>query len=273
MKFTFDPGFFVLLALAASLYARAVRALARRGRRVSPWQQAAWYGGLALMALAIMGPASGYVERLLVAHMAEHLLIAELAAPLLLVGLRTPVLQHYLPAPLMRPLARSRLLQRLRIVGRPPVAIAIFLVVLYVWHFPFAFEGALRNEWLHGLQHQSFIVISMLVWWPALEPNRARLPGQLWKIAHIFAARMVSIFLGMALIVSRTPWYHGYYGGRAREYGLSPLADQQLAGGMMMSLDVVIAIFALCLFFWLAAADAERLERAQLEKAERPVPS
>ena len=38
------------------------------------------------------------------------------------------------------------------------------------------------------------------------------------------------LFLGMALIFSRSPWYGSFYGDRAREYGLTPLEDQQLAG-------------------------------------------
>ena len=264
MRWTLDPVPLGLLLVAAGLYVRAVRTLAARGQRISPWQQAAWWVGLGLMGLALMGPASGYVTRLLVAHMAEHLLIADIAAPFLLAGLRTPVLQHLLPPVLMRPLSRSRGLRRFgHAISRPPVAITIYLVVLYCWHFAFAFEGALRSSWVHALQHQSFIAISLLVWWAALEPGRRHLPGHLWKIGYIFAARIVSLLLGMALIFSRSPWYEGFYGDRARQYGLTPLEDQQLAGGLMMSLDVLLILFALCLFFWKAAADHDRDEAAQ----------
>jgi putative membrane protein len=261
VRWTFDPALLVLLIVAGALYLRAVRGLARRGQTISTWQQVSWWAGLALTGLALMGPISGYVTRLLVAHMAEHLLIADIAAPLLLAGLRTPVLQHYLPPDLMRPLSRSRRLKRFgHAISRPPVAIAIYLLVLYFWHFAFAFEAALRNGLVHALQHESFVAISMLVWWSAIEPGRRHLPGQLWKIGYIFAVRMVSLFLGMALIFSRSPWYGGFYGDSARAYGLSPLEDQQLAGGMMMSLDVLIMVFALCLFFWRAAADHDREE-------------
>jgi cytochrome c oxidase assembly factor CtaG len=264
MRWTFDPALLGLLVAAGSLYLRAVRTLARRGQPVGAWQQTAWWSGLGLTTLALMGPASGYVTRLLVAHMAEHLLIADIAAPLLLAGLRTPVLQHFLPPTLMRPLSRSHTLRRFgHGISRPPVAIAVYLLVLYFWHFAFAFEAALRHPVVHALQHQSFIAISMLVWWSAIEPGRRHLPGQLWKIGYIFAVRMVSLFLGMALIFSRTPWYGGFYGERARAHGLTPLEDQQLAGGMMMSLDIVIIVFALCLFFWRAAADHDREETAR----------
>jgi putative copper resistance protein D len=270
VRWTFDPVLLGLLALAGALYVRAVRNLGRRGQPISRWQQASWWTGLALTALALMGPLSGYVTRLLVAHMAEHLLIADIAAPFLLVGLRTPVLQHFLPPDLMRPLSRSKGLKRFgHAITRPPVAIAIYLLVLYSWHFAFAFEAALRNGWVHALQHESFVAISVLVWWSAIEPGRRHLPGHLWKIGYIFAVRMISLFLGMALIFSRSPWYDGFYGDRAREFGLSPLEDQQLAGGLMMSLDIVVIMFALCLFFWRAAADHDR-DEAEAEASAAP---
>jgi putative membrane protein len=273
MRWTFDPALLALLGLAGGLYVRAIVVLRRRGQEISGWQQASWWFGLVLTSLAFMGPSSGYVDDLLVAHMAEHLLIADIAAPFLLVGVRTPVLQHYLPPSLLRPLSRSRGLKRFgHAISRPWTAIAIYLVVLYVWHFAFAFEAALRHGLVHALQHQSFIAISMLVWWSAIEPGRRRLPGELWKIPYIFAVRMVSMFLGTALIFSRSPWYGGFYGERARAHGLTPLEDQQLAGGMMMSLDIVIIVVALCVFFWRAAADHDRAEAEEQAREARNAP-
>jgi cytochrome c oxidase assembly factor CtaG len=70
----------------------------------------------------------------------------------------------------------------------------------------------------------------------------------------------------MALIFSRSPWYEGFYGDRARDYGLTPLEDQQLGGALMMSLDVLMIVFALCLFFWKTAADHDREEEAQARR-------
>ena len=70
-----------LIALPAGLYARAVRILARRGYRVPRWQQASWYAGLLLMAIALLSPLDSLGETdLLSAHMAQHLLIADLSA-------------------------------------------------------------------------------------------------------------------------------------------------------------------------------------------------
>lgn len=265
-----DPSVLLALATAAGLYLRAVRQLRRRGQHVGVGQQLAFWGGLALTAAALLSPIDRLSEDLFAAHMGQHLLLAELGAPLLLVGIRTPVLLFMLPRPALVSLARRRRLRRaLAFLSAPLVAVPVYILVLYTWHLGFMFEGALRSEPLHALQHQSFVAISVLVWWSALEPNRRRLRGELWKVAHIFAARMGGMFLGMAFIVMRAPAYAGFYGERAGEYGLSPLQDQQFGGGMMLTLDAAIVLFALCFFFWRASEDDLRAQEAERAAASR----
>jgi putative membrane protein len=264
MRFSFDPAVIALLLAATALYVRAVRALGRRGYEVPVWQQVAWHGGVGLTAVALLSPIDGLGEDLLSAHMGQHLLLADLSAPLLLTGLRTPVLQSYLPPPVLRPLARQRGLRRfLRRLRKPLVAIGIYVLMLYGWHLAFMFEAASRHDLLHGVQHESFLIGSILVWWPALEPDRARLRGELWKIGHILGARMAGMFLGMAFILMKSPAYQGFYDDRAREHGLGPLLDQQIAGGMMLGLDVLTMLFALGFFFWRAAEDHDRRVREE----------
>jgi putative copper resistance protein D len=259
---SFAPAVTALLALAVVLYIRAVRVLAARGYDVPVGQQAAWYGGMVLMAIALVGPPDAMSDDLMSAHMAQHLLIADLAAPLLLVGLRTPVLVFYLPRPVLVPLARRRRLRTFfRFVRKPLVAIAIYVFVLYTWHIGFAFEGALNSPALHALQHQSFVVASLLLWWSAIEPKRRRLRGELWKSGYIMGARLAGMFLAMVFIVASSPLYSGYYGDRAQtEWGIDPLLDQQIAGGLMMGLDVLIMFFALAFFFYRSAQDHDRAE-------------
>ena len=262
---SFDPGPIVALALAAGLYARAVRVLRCRGRRVWVWQQVAWYAGIVLLALALFGPFDALADELLSAHMAQHVLIADLAAPLLLVGLRTPVLVFYLPRPVLVTLARRRRLRAVfRTLRRPLVAVPVYIGVLYAWHLGFLFEGALRNEWLHLLQHWSFVGASVLVWWAPLEPKRARVPGKLWKAGHVLSARVGGMMLGMAFLAMRTPVYGDFYGDAARAYGLTPLSDQQIGGGLMMVVDLVVMLGALGFFFWRAAEDSDRAEQDSL---------
>ena len=259
-----DAGGIVVVALLIAIYVRAVRVLERRGYRVPRGQQIAWYVGVALIAAGLLGPLDHLAKTLLTAHMAQHLLIADLAAPFLLAGARTPVLYFIPPKSLLVKLARRRRLRAaFRFVRRPLVALPLFVVILYTWHFAFAFQAALRHGWVHALQHESFLLGALLVWWPAIEPMRRPMPGELWKGGYIFAARMLSMFLGMAFIVSRHPAY-SWYADKGRTHGLSPLSDQQLAGGLMLSVDIIVMVAALAYFFWQAALteDREQAKRA-----------
>ena len=259
MRLSFDPGVMLALVAIGGLYGRAIHVLRGRGVRVSRWQQAAWYTGLALTAVALLSPVDNLGERMMSAHMAQHLLIADLAAPLLVAGLRWPVLNFLLPRPALVAVARRRRLRRwLAPLRLPLVAIGLYVFVLYLWHFAFMFEASVTNDTVHALQHQSFVVASMLVWWVALEPGRRRMPGELWKIAHVLGARFPGMFLGMAFIVMQSPAYDVYDGG----FGITAVQDQQIAGGLMLSLDFLIVVFVLLFFFFRAAADHDRREQA-----------
>ena len=256
-----DLGSLISLALGAILYARAVRVLAARGYRAPRIQIASFVCGWSLIGVALLSPIDPLSDELLSAHMAQHLLIADLAAPLVLIGIRTPVLLFLLPRPALVALARRRRLRAaFRAVRSPLFAVPVFMVVLYGWHVVPLFEGALRSDAIHAVQHQSFVAISLLVWWAALEPKRRRLRGELWKAGHILGVRLASMMLGMAFLVMRSPLYGDFYGTSATAYGLTPLEDQQLAGGLMVSLDIVIMMWALGFFFWRAAQDHDLAE-------------
>jgi putative membrane protein len=251
-------GIVVWLLVLEALYVRALRVLARRGVGVPRGQKVCWHLGLGLQAVAFLSPLSSLADDLLSAHMAEHLLMADLGAPLLLAGVRNPVLVFFLPRGVLVPLARRRNLRAaFRWLRQPLVAIPVYTIVLYGWHFSFAFEAAVRHDLVHVLQHASFVLIGVLVWWSAIEPKRRQLRGELWKIGHILAARMLGMFLGMSFVLIRHPVYTGVYGSGERR-GMSALADQQLAGAIMVGLDILIMVFALAFFFWQAAEQHDR---------------
>jgi cytochrome c oxidase assembly factor CtaG len=263
MELVLDPGALVAVAATEALYVRALRVLRRRGVSVPRAQVAAWHGGIALWVIGFFSPVHALGDELLSAHMAQHLLIADLAAPLLLVGARNPVLAFLLPRPAMVTLARSGWLRRaFRALRRPLVAVPVYVLVLYGWHFAIFFEAAVRYPAVHALQHGSFVAVGVLVWWSALEPKRRRVPGELWKIPYLIGARMAGMFLGMSFVLIRVPIYTGVYAAGDRGHGLSAVADQQVAGATMVIVDLLIMAFALCFFFFRSAQDAERREMA-----------
>jgi len=262
VSFSLDPAAIVLVLAAEVLYLRAVRVLGRRGYRVPAGQQAAWHAGVGCTAIGLLSPIDSLGEELLIAHMGQHLLIADISAPLLLIGIRSPVFAFILPRPVLVPLARATGLRRvLRWLRSPLVAIPVWVVILYGWHFSFAFEAALRNDFVHVLQHQSFVLGAVLVWWSVIEPKRRRMPGDLWKVPYVIGARVAGMFLGMAFILLRTPAYGEFYAQTAPQHGISALTDQQVAGGMMLLLDLLVMLFCLGLVFHRSAQDHDRGER------------
>ena len=265
MDFVLDPGAVILVAGAEALYLRALRVL--RGRRVAVprGQIVLWHLGIALWVIGFFSPLHSLGEELLSAHMAQHLLIADLAAPLLLAGARNPVLGFLLPRPALVTVARTGWLRgAFRWLRQPLVAIPVYVLVLYGWHLSVFFEAAVRHPFVHALQHMSFVAIGVLVWWSAVEPKRRRVRGELWKIPYLLGARMAGMFLGMAFVLIRTPVYTGVYAAGDRGHGLDAVADQQLAGGMMVVTDVLIMAFALCFFFFRSASDADREEQREM---------
>ena len=72
---------------------------------------------------------------------------------------------------------------------------------------------------------------------------------------------MLGMFLGMAFVLIREPIYTGVYGSGERR-GMTAMADQQLAGALMVGLDICIMVFALAFFFWHAAQQHDRDEAA-----------
>lgn len=70
----------------------------------------------------------------------------------------------------------------------------------------------------------------------------------------------MGMFLGMSFVLIRVPIYTGVYGAGERGYGLEAVADQQVAGALMVIVDLLIMVFALCFFFLRAGQDADREE-------------
>jgi len=222
----FDPLELSVLALAAALYWRRGRTLARRGRPV-PWPRlAAFAAGLLTLFVALASPIDTIgEERLFSVHMVQHLLLGDVGALLLVLGL---------DGRLLRPLLRLRLVHRLRVLAHPLVALPLWAANFVVWHLPVFFDAALRNDAIHALQHSLFVALGMLLWAALLEP----LPGPAWftapwKIPYVLGMWLVMLVLSQVFIWS-SHVYYAPYTHDATLWGLSHLADQKAGGGVML---------------------------------------
>src|SRR3954452_25280889 len=152
--------------IAGVLYALRAHALHATPRAVPAARQASFYGGLVLIVdtLTLTGSLSG---ELFAAHMAEHLLIADLGALLLVLGLT---------GPLLAPVLRIGVFDRLRILAHPAVAFPLWALDLYLWHVPAVHEAAVRHAVVHAVQHMAFVVFGANMWMALLGP----LPKPAW---------------------------------------------------------------------------------------------
>jgi putative membrane protein len=219
------------LVIIAVLYAKRVRTLAVGNHPVPGWRQACFYGGFVTIAAALTSLGS-VSQQLLFVHMAEHLLLGDIAALLIVLGLT---------GPLIAPILRIGFFNRLRIIAHP-------LIDLYVWHLPVFYEAALRHSGIHALQHVMFLGFGINMWMCLFGP----LPMPSWfgnfaKLGYILAVRFAGTVLGNVFVFSGTVFYSYYLHGDAA-WHISPVADQSIAGGIML---VEESILTICLLWWL----------------------
>jgi putative membrane protein len=263
-----SPGPVQELAVPAAVllwwapYHLRARTLARQGRPVARWRMASFAAGLLLLLASLSPPVDELSGRLFTAHMAQHLAIADLAALLLVLGLT---------GPLVAPLLRIRALDRLRVVAHPVAALLLWGVNLYAWHLPALYQGALRHDGVHALEHVAFLVLGANLWMPLFGP----LPKPPWfgnyaRLGYVLAVRFAGAVLANVFLWSDRLFYPFYVPGTAR-YDLSPLSDQSVAGAVMMVEQSVVLVGLLgwlCLQ-WIADA-GKRQALAELA-AERGV--
>jgi putative membrane protein len=233
------------------LYARRVHTLSRTTHRVPRWRQSCLYAGLGLILVALFSPIGELSDQLLYFHMAEHLLMGDIAALLIVLGLT---------GPLLAPLLRLRGLGRLQTLTHPAVAFPLWAIDMYVWHLPGPYQWALEHLAAHALEHALFIALGANMWMALLGPlPKPSWFGNLARLGYIVAVRLTGAVLGNILLWSGTVFYPFYIQGDIARH-ISPLADQNIAGAIMM---VEESFLTLGLFCWLFLRTAREGEERQ----------
>ena len=245
-RFSFEPLFLVLAALAVVVYVRAWRRAPG-----PPWRAWSFAAGIALVVGALNSPLGTIAtEYLVLFHLLQNVMISDWAPPLLLIGL-TPAMRGALADRGGRPFAT---------LTRPEVALPVWLVGWYVVHLGAVYDAAVRSPLLLALEHAFLIAIGVLFWWPVL-CDVPRAAATLTRIGYVFAAFVLSAFLGLALTFS-PPIYDFYESLSDRLWGITAAQDQNL-GGILMSTEQALVFFAAIV--WLLV----RLFREEAEAEER----
>jgi len=260
-SWTLDPLQLAPIALIAGAYAMRARTLARRGQPVPGWRIALFMLGIALLLVALASPLAVIAEEELFSfHMTQHLLLGDLAPLCLLAGLT---------GPLLRPVLALPGVMRLRIFANPLVALPVWAANLVLWHMPALYEAAVRHSGVHALEHAAFFTAGIVLWLPVLET----LPAPEWfgtgaKLGYIVGVRLVATVIGNVFIWAGGPFYDVYETGDDF-LGLSPAADQSLAGSLMMLEGSLVTIVAIAWLFLRMAQEGE-IRQELIEKGHDP---
>jgi putative membrane protein len=251
-----DPPL-VLVADLAVLYWIGSRRTVTPARKAAAQRlrSAAFYGALVVLAIALASPLEKLSEELFWAHMVQHVLLMLVAAPLVVIAQPWVRLWRSVPLAGRRRIAgtfmhdehAAPLRAISRTLGAPTAGLVIFTVVLLGWHLPVMFDATLSSGALHALEHTLFFAASVLMFKQVIAspPLHATL-NDTQRLLYVIAAMTVSWILAVVLAIAPSPLYSHYAHLASRPGGISALADQQLAAGVMWvpgSVTFVIIIF------------------------------
>ena len=192
-------------------------------------------GALGVVLVAALSPLAALgEEKLFSAHMIQHLLLGDIAPLLLALALS----------------GRAGILH-------PFAALAGWCVALALWHVPRLYDAALDSDWVHQLQHLTFFLAG-LVLWGAILAERSSLAARVGAVAGVGLAGLVlgNVFLWAGHVI------YAPYAAAPRAWGLSPLADQQLGGAIMLAEGAAVTIVVLAWLLLRALAEPSGAEPA-----------
>jgi cytochrome c oxidase assembly factor CtaG len=252
-SWTIEPGAILVILILGGLYLpRWWRVRRTDGADAAPiWRLLSFLIGLISLAAALLSPIDVLAEQSFTFHMAQHMLLLDLVPIFCILGLNKILLR---PA--------TRRLQALeRSLGplmNPWVAVVLYIVAMWAWHVPAAYDAALENATVHVLEHICFLSVGFLYWWQLLSPIRSRFRGgAMGPLAYMVSTKVGVGLLGILLTFAPNPLYP-YYEAREGIFGLSAGVDQQIGGELMALEQTIVMGIALAYLLFRAIEQSER---------------
>ena len=210
---------------------------------------------MVVLLVVLASPLATWADSSLWVHMTQHVALIALAAPLIALGAPLPTMLWALPeASRKRSIGWWRWTVTRTAGDRWVVwavaAVTIQVGALWLWHAPSLYDAAVRNPWVHTLEHLSMLVTAVAMWWVLVGLKRRSRWGQ--SVILLFLVSLSGIALGAAMAFAGHPWYPVY------GTGTSALQDQQLAGVVMWGYGGIAALCSAMALFrvWLALDEA-----------------
>ncbi|NJD11833.1 MAG: cytochrome c oxidase assembly protein [Gemmatimonadetes bacterium] len=247
------PGVWLFVLLVAALYLLIRRRQDRLRAEPPPgWRRRAGWLGLVLVWLALDWPigalGAGYLSSV---HSTQFLLLTFIAPPLLLVGLG--------PGPPGEGRRGSTLMGIL-------AAALSFNVGVLGTHLPRVVDALMPTQPGMFAIDAAWLLAGLVFWRPVLLTGRPFHP--MARIGYIFWGTLAHTGIGVWFLLARLPLY-GVFELAPPIPGYDPLSDQQLAGGIMELVGMLIIFGAVSLVALRWMQQENRLEQENRERLAR----
>jgi putative membrane protein len=191
--------------------------------------------------------------------MLQHLALLFIVPPLLLASRPFDLFARVAGKRLT--LRAVRLLKPLHALASPPVALGIFVAVLWLTHVTPLYEIALEHPVVHVFEHSLYLGAGLAFWLPLMDVPPVRPLSYPARLLYALVALPQCALLGFVLGAAREAWYPYYLRQTSMEHAL---ADQHNAAAVMWiagGLAVLLALLATLGRWARREADAPAFER------------
>jgi putative membrane protein len=238
---TIDLFVTINLIIATVGYSAGVRIVQRRGITWSWLRTLSFVVGMALLAVAYLGPFETLAHTYFWAHMGQHLIVMMLAAPFIV--LSCPVALTVLAT---TGATRAAIIRALRsTVGlflvNPVFTWIFFVTVLIGSHVTPVMEWVLTDhDAMAYVERPLYLIAALLFYYPLIGNDMcARRPRPAYRLLSLGLMMIPETMLGAIIFLAPVTLYPSYVAA-TMAVGADPLVDQQLAGALMWAITMVI---------------------------------
>lgn len=272
----FDLAWTLVAAFGIFFYLAAVWRLRRRGDRWPLLRTVLWVAGMLLLFYATNGILNAYEQYLFSVHMLGHMLLAMIIPTLLVLGAPVTLAlrtirkrkdgswgtREWIMWGLHTPYAKF--------ITHPIVAAVLFAGSLWIFYYSplmrWATTDHLGHQWMivHFLFTGYLFALSLI----GIDPVPYRFPYPL-RLVTLFATMGFHAFFGISIMSNTSLLLADWYGAMGRTWGLAPLDDQSLGGGIAWGLGELPSIMLATLVALEWSRSDERKAKRRDRDAER----
>ncbi len=213
----------------------------------------AFAGAILLLALVLLTPLDTIARtQLFAAHMIQAVAITTLCAPLLLAACPDWLLQPLIAQSVFRWIFQT--------LTQPLVASILFNLTFLIWHAPGLYNAALARGTLYHVEMLTFLLTSLLNWWPLIGPLRPwrKLSYPQQMLYAFLDGQPVDIFAFLLVFTGVVFYKHYAIPSQFIAWGYSAVADQTIGGAFLLVPGLVDLVVMSPLFFlWLSQIERQ----------------